>query len=174
MPFTVKDWRNSEEGPPQTPLSAEDLEDLEERVTDYADSVGAGGVELGYADITADATTTSGSFVDVSGLSVTVTKGSRPIVIKFSCGGVESTNNPGLGQIRIVEDGTSVGVLNWYLAAANTPNSSPMREVRRNPSAGSHTYKIQFTRTAFGAGTFKIKADSGAGFGPASIQVVEV
>ena len=43
MTFTVKDWSNATTyaggGDESTPLSAETLEDLEERVTDYADTV---------------------------------------------------------------------------------------------------------------------------------------
>lgn len=43
MPFTPKDWKDLPDE--TTPITAEALEDLEERVTDYADSV-AGGTEL--------------------------------------------------------------------------------------------------------------------------------
>lgn len=41
MPFTPKDWKNDPDT--STPISAEALEDLETRVTNYADSVGGGG-----------------------------------------------------------------------------------------------------------------------------------
>ena len=43
MPFTPKDWRNSPDA--STPLSADAMEDLEVRVTDYADSVVAAAAE---------------------------------------------------------------------------------------------------------------------------------
>lgn len=41
MPFTPKNWIDAPNT--STPISAAALEDLEERVTDYADSVGGGG-----------------------------------------------------------------------------------------------------------------------------------
>jgi hypothetical protein len=44
--------------------------------------------------------------------------------------------------------------------------------IRRAPSAGSHTYKIQL-KTSF-SGTATLQADSGTAYGPTSISVVEV
>lgn len=169
MAFSPKSWENSPGV--STPISAAALVDLEERVTDYSESVAAAGVELGYASITSDATRASTTFADVSGLSTTVTVGSRPIQIEFSCGNA-SNNGANAGvAVKILAGTSTIGGLQTFFTAANV--STPLnRRIRHAPAAGSYTYKVQLA-TVF-AGTATVKADSGTTYGPASISVVEV
>ncbi len=131
----------------------------------------AGGVELGYAEITADATNATTSFADVPGLSCTVTVGARPIRVIFSAGGVLNTADAGGVEIRLLEDGSLIGAAQQLLSGAN--RDVPFhRPIRRNPSAGQHVYKIQMK--AIITGTATIKADNAAQYGPAYLQVLEV
>lgn len=127
--------------------------------------------ELGYAEITADATTASTSYGDVSGLTTTVTVGTRPIIVIFDCSYVANTIALGGVAVRILEDGVAIGVVSQLI---NLPGALlPFhRELRRAPAAGSHTYKAQ-VKAAFG-GTVTIKADTGENAGPASLHVLQL
>jgi hypothetical protein len=169
MAFTPKTWEN--EPSTDTPISAAALIDAEDRVTDYADSVAAGGIELGYAAITSDATRASTSYADVSGLSVSVTVGTRPILVTFSCPDASNSTSVGGVAVAILEDGSIVGNVG-NLNDSATFHTPLFRAIRRAPSAGSHTYKAQL-KTAL-VGTATLKADSGGTFGPTSIQVIEI
>lgn len=133
------------------------------------------GVELGYAQITTSATsTTLNSNVaddtgDVSGLSVTVTVGTRPIVIRawasrFFCDTTTSA------AIAVLMEGDTTLSFARYDQHASASEGVPMViESRLAPSAGSHTYKV--TLTVLSAATATIAAAATA---PAFIQVVEV
>jgi hypothetical protein len=139
-----------------------------------ADSTATGGVawkavagaELGYAEITSNATTTSATAADVTGLSATVTVGTRPITIEFYAWCVYNT--AAASASVVITEGASV--LQQGLVAINVANSGVpvLMKVRVAPSAGSHTYKIQMYRG--GSGTATIAAASGS---PAFIRVVE-
>lgn len=129
------------------------------------------GVELGYASITTDATNNSTTPADVSGLTVTVTTATRPIVVVFDCNSVNNGNANGGVRIDILQDGVVIGRASSLVNSASA--SWPVhREIRRSPAAGSHTFKIQLATLA--AGTATIKADDGTAIGPAYITVREV
>lgn len=129
------------------------------------------GIELGHTEITTDATRAATSYADVAGLSVTVTVGARPIAIEFDCAAALNSSANGGIVVGVLEDGVMIGTVQTFFADANS--TAPLhRRLRRNPSAGAHTYKIQL-KTSF-AGTATLRADSGSAYGPTSLSVVEV
>lgn len=131
----------------------------------------AGNTELGYAAITSDFSGTATTLTDIAGLTVTVTVGSRPILVKFQADAAMTTA-VFTGGVYLVEDGTDIGVL----AVIAYGGLVPTHGVRRlAPSSGSHTYKLRYKSAT--AGTVTIKAGPGnaaAVNGPAFLQVVEV
>lgn len=131
----------------------------------------AGNTELGYAAITSDFSGTATALTDIAGLSVTVTVGSRPILVKFQADAA-TTTSAYTGGVYLNEDGTDLGVL----AVIAYGGLVPTHGVRRlAPSSGSHTYKLRYKSAT--AGTVTIKAGPGnaaAVNGPAFLQVVEV
>lgn len=129
----------------------------------------SGGAELGYAEITANATsvTTIPTYTDVAGLAITVTVGVRPIEIVFDCANVSNAST-GAGAIAIMEGSNILaGAFHNLGAGVGVPLR---RKIRLAPSAGSHTYKIGLGRFA-AAGTTSLFAQA---TNPASIQAVEL
>lgn len=103
----------------------------------------SGGVELGYAERTSNfATSTSAApYADVTGLSITITVASRPIMLKFWSGQGYHAVAGGAGQIRIQEGTTELALAAPSGSGAN--EAGPIVAMRRiAPSAGSHTYKV--------------------------------
>jgi hypothetical protein len=127
--------------------------------------------ELEHAEITSNFSTTSTTLVDVTGLTVTVDVGTRPVIIWFSCGYANTTAAVSGYEISILEDGVGIGNAK-AVGNAIAEGYAVTRMIRRAPAAGSHTYKIQARTVA--AGTLSIAADTGASYGPASISVWEV
>jgi hypothetical protein len=129
-----------------------------------------GGRELGYAEITTVFSGTSGSTTPqvVTGLSTSVTVASRPIYISFSCTALENSSTGG-GIVTIREDTVAIGTSVFTISVAGQKIPGGGRRIRRNPSAGSHTYDITFS-CATAAGIPKINASA---TDPASLQVVE-
>lgn len=122
--------------------------------------------ELGYAQITTTATQTGAGSGDVSGLSVTVTVGSRPIVVEFACDGLVNTNASGITTAQIKEDTT---VLAASTVSLTTIGMVVCRKVRLTPSAGAHTYKINLAQVVVGNSQITAGASD-----PAYIWVYEV
>lgn len=170
MAFSPKTWANSPET--TTPISAAALVDLEERVTDYSDAVGGGGIELGSASITSSVTSTSTTYADIAGLSVTVTVAARPIEITFSASAMDNNASAGGVSVAILEDGSIIGATGSFIASASAQVPGN-RILRRAPSAGSHTYKCQLKRV-FAFGTATLYADNYVALGPATLSVKEV
>ena len=167
MTFTPKDWRNSPDT--TTPVSAEALEDLEERLSDYTDSVGTGGVELGYAEITSDDTVTTSEH-DITGLAVTVTVATRPIVIYVSGPAIKNDTTGAAFGFQIKEGATLLGNSTYGTNASTINIPYPVsRRIRLAPSAGTHTYKVTLFAAFAGTTTLSASSDS-----TCSIQVVEV
>ena len=162
MAFSPKAWTNRM----LTKLNAAAMIDLEERLSDYTDSVAAGGVELGYAQITSAFTQTGAGASDVTGLSVTVTVGSRPIVVILAAESMSLSSASGLGGAIIQEGATVLAATSVGLTTIGFPVN---RRVRLTPSEGSHTYKIVLNQLVTGNTTLAASAT-----GPASIQVIEV
>lgn len=129
-------------------------------------SPGPLGVELGYAEITANHVQTGAGTSDVTGLSVTVNVGARPIKIEFGCTSLANSSGSGLSSISIMEGATVLTSATYGL----TTNTVPIyRAVRLAPSAGSHTYKIALGQIITGNSTLGAAANS-----PAYIHVTEV
>lgn len=130
------------------------------------------GPELGYAQITGTISTTSTTAVDATGLTTTVITGSRPIVIEAFSFWLTNSADQGVTIATIMEDGTQIqeGVTTASgIALASQGGETLLMSVRRNPSVGSHTYKMQYWTNA--AGTAGLWAASTA---PAFITVREV
>ena len=106
-----------------------------------------------HATITADITTTSTIFVDATGLSVTLTTAGRDVLIWFS--GCRSSSGNNEGMYTLANDGTNVGGT-FGLAYDGGVGPYQIGFVWRiaAPTAGSHTYKIQW-RTSAGTETLK-------------------
>lgn len=130
------------------------------------------GRELGYAEITSNPTaTTSTTLADIPGLSVSVEKGSRPIMVRFGAGYVNQLTASAGWEFAILEGSTPVAKIVRSVNAV-AEGQDIFREVRRSEDPGSYTYKIQWKTV--GAGTLSMGADTGSSYGPAYIQVVEV
>lgn len=164
MPFTPKTW---EDFPSlDTPLEASAIIDTEERLSDYTDSVAAGGVELGYAKITSTFTQTGVGSGDVTGLSISVTVGTRPIIVEFGCDGLVNSSASGIAQVNIQEGAT---ILSGATVSLTTVGQVICRRVRLTPSAGSHTYKIALGQVTAGNSQIVCSATD-----PAYIQAIEI
>lgn len=126
------------------------------------------GKELGYSEITSNATTTNIGFanrVDATGLIVTVTiaaaAAGQPIMVEFWGEVANTTVNNG-ASVYLVENVagnanntpvlTSGSMTSAGVAGAGIPDSV---RVRLAPSAGSHTYKVMISASVGGtAGVF--------------------
>ncbi|HET8627454.1 MAG TPA: hypothetical protein VFL91_08540 [Thermomicrobiales bacterium] len=124
---------------------------------------------LGYAQITAAQTTTSVStLVDITGLSVTVTIGSRPVRIIFYSPLVD---NGGTARIIVaLYDVTAAAQIQEGFITPSSGNGHALYvSSYQTPAAGSRTYKAQF-RVPDG-GTGRVFADAAD---PSYIYVEEV
>lgn len=130
------------------------------------------GRELGYAEITANPTAItavgSGSAVDLTGLSITITVASRPILVEvyFATG---SNNTASSGGGIAIQEGSTLLQQCDMLGDAASERSHFRPAVRLAPSAGSHTYKA--TGYAIVGGTFSPLAGAQR---PAFIRAVEL
>lgn len=133
--------------------------------------VSGSGRELGYAEITSSPTAItavgSGSAVDITGLSVTVTVATRPIFIEAYFA-TSSNNTASSGGGIAIQESTTILQQCDMLGDAAGERSHLHSAVRLAPSAGSHTYKI--TGYALVGGTFSPLAGAQR---PAFIRVVE-
>lgn len=127
---------------------------------------GSTGVELGYAEITADVTQTGSGNQDVAGLSVTVNVGARPIIVQIGAKALASSSASGISSLSIKEGTTTLATISAILSTFSLP---VFRSVRLAPSAGAHTYKVNLAQLVAGNGTI-----SAAATDPAFIQVIEV
>jgi hypothetical protein len=128
------------------------------------------GIELGYAEITSNFGPTAGganTIYAITGLSTTVTVGSRPVRIEaFLPDAIPSVANATV-TLLIYEDGSFVESNAVAGSATASKRTNPHTIVRRNPAAGSHTYDARIKSDI--AATITVEA--GVGF-PAWIQVV--
>lgn len=97
--------------------------------------------ELATVHNSANFTTASTTDVDVTGMSVTVTTGTRPLDIFVSL--LVQNNTAGVQtEVQLLEDGVVVGGM--INSAASASSWFPVTFItRRNPAAGSHVYKLQ-------------------------------
>lgn len=155
------------------PTSLATQAELDAHADDTA--IHSSGRELEYAEITSNHARVVGSGdgagngADITGLSVTVTVGTRPIEIEFWAGAVSHSAANASLAVRLFEGSTmlSLGSLDGSL---NTANKGVPCSVKRRlaPSAGSHTYKaVLWVNTV---GTATVTAGT---IVPAFIRVVE-
>lgn len=131
----------------------------------------SGNVELGYVE-KADAdfsTSTINTWVDVTGLSLTVTiDGSRPIIVEAGASTLQETATTGVATVALLQGATFIQKANVF-GATNMECPLHMRK-RLNLPAGTYTFKLQMNQTA-GAGTAKLFCGADH---PAWLQVVQV
>lgn len=133
----------------------------------------SGGAELasGYAEITSAfqvLPATANTIYDITGLSVTPTVGTRPVLIEaFIPQAWHAVANSDV-NLLIYEDGAAVqnAVANSVSAALKA--GFLRAAIRRNPAAGAHTYKASAKSTVAGNLTY----NAGAAF-PGFIRVTE-
>lgn len=164
MAFSIKNWLDDG----STPHDAAAMKDLEERLSDYTDSIG-GGVELGYAQITANATATTEA--DVAGLSTTVTVGARPIMVRAYAPQLQHSGSA-FAAMSIFVGGSRTGTrMNGGVTSLVTGG---LIEIRQNPAGGSYTYNVKLWGTngiGGNSGTATIVCQAS---NPAFIQVVQL
>lgn len=128
--------------------------------------------ELGYAAITSDLTTTSDSMTDATGLSVTVTVGSLPIIVEFMAAEIYNSADQKRTVVELYDSTGAAAVMRGYLVNGVTGGAGnpPHIMARLTPSSGSRTYKVRWQR-GDASGTSTIRA---ASTWPAFIRVYEV
>ncbi len=114
---------------------------------------------LGYAEITADVTTTTvGSDVDVAGMSIAVTvpTGGRRIKITvFAAGFYASATVGNVTVLNIKEGSTVLSFMRRDMEVANSPDVGIVL-YSAAVSSGAHTYKVAFSQNQ--AGILRVQA----------------
>lgn len=131
------------------------------------------GKELGYAEITANPTAVSGTtVVDITGLSITFTARSRPIVVVSYCmGALNNTATARTENLLITDDANNTKQSGKLYLNASALSASITPRYRYSPTPGnSYTFKIR-AGGSNAASNFTLQA--GATF-PMSIQAIEV
>lgn len=113
---------------------------------------------------------TTASLVDITSLTVTVDVGSRPVYVWYQLlvaigKGTAATGDRGVVAIALLEDGVEVDRI---ALASGVPASSNVimpahRVVRRTPTPGTHTYKLQGMLGATGTYSGSVLTDTGTG-----------
>lgn len=126
--------------------------------------------ELGYAQIISNISTSSTAYVD-TGLSVTVTVGTRPLIVEAWCLGMWHSSANFLHRLRLYDATAGVEIAYGDSRSIATSNSSSPRYVkaRVTPPPGTRTYKVQYATVD--AGTASMGATSTS---PAFLRVTEV
>lgn len=133
-----------------------------------AASIATNAIKIGYAEITSPFTTaTTGSYVDVTSLTVTVTvpSGGRDAYITLWTPAVKTTGTAANTlTVALREGSTIIGqtVINEPVSAYNAMCFWQGRVSA--PTAGSHTYKASVVQTG-GAGTMTVEAGNAASGG---------
>jgi hypothetical protein len=125
-------------------------------------------VELGTATSTTLSQALTTTPVDLTGLTKTVTVGSRPILVSAIVP-VSSVGAAGRTRILILEDGGTVQIGDSAALTASGQTGTLECSVRLAPAAGSHTYKLQGATVTAASGALT----SGATF-PAQIVITEL
>ena len=113
-------------------------------------------ITLGYAEITSQYSSSAYTGADVTGLTSTVTvpTGGRRIKITVQIPNAYGSGGADL-YLHIQEDGSDIGIFTYGLTAARNTHTLITSKI---PSAGSHTYKLQWT--ASGAVTYTIDSSA--------------
>lgn len=129
----------------------------------------AGGVEIDYAQITSTFSNTNTSMGNVTGLAAEGTT-SGIVDVWFR---TDAFTTPGTfgAKICLMEDGVDICTMAYSTSTAGLPVCT---FIRRNPTAGFHTWQIRAVTIT--AGTYSILAGLGSGGAnsPAAIQVLTV
>ena len=108
---------------------------------------------LARVRLTADQSTTSGTAADITGATATVTVlANRLIKITASIAAYQSGTNPTYVSFGVNKDGSNMDVFDYHWAQLDASHRVSIVAVDIAPSAGSHTYKITWRRSA-GTGT---------------------
>lgn len=133
------------------------------------------GRELGYAEITANFTkAVAGSGQeDVTGLSINVTVGARPVYLHFWCAQISADTNPTVAIVLITDSGNTTKASSNVTVANPTTLAAgqlPVQVWRRVPDApGSYTYKVRLNTNTGGAKPTIVAAATS----PAFLRAVE-
>ena len=114
--------------------------------------------ELGQASITSNFPGSSASPTDVTGLTVTVTVGSRPIYIMVF-GAFVGLNAAGNVEFFLLEGASGVQAAQYSATAALGGIAPLWMLTRRAPTPGSYTYKVQY-QIVGGTPTMTLNASS--------------
>lgn len=142
-----------------------DVKSLTTQVNNFAANNGRG--ELGYAQITTTPAAVGNAITDITGLSVTVTVGSRPIWIDFAAELQHTANGEAFIFLHLYEGSTGLQYALDSFAISGR-GSTLQKGIRLTPSAGTHTYKL---RTQAEANGVQVYAEPSH---PAYIRVVEM
>lgn len=128
-------------------------------------------ITLGYAERTSNFTnTTSGSSVDITSLTLTLTVpagGRRMKVTAYTSQCFSASSSVGnYVTLEIKEDGTTIGEATSKMNVSNADERGMTAMASKIPSAGSHTYKVTVKQT--GTGTMTV---GGSATSPAFILV---
>lgn len=137
-----KDWRNDGEPGEATPISAEAIEDLEDRAEAAIDAAAAGGIRKLYRPSTVDHVSSS-TWIDIPGMSGTITVGVRPILFRFWCSGA-TNNTAGNGvTVRVIDQDD----VQWANAAIFFPDAGAVTTMSifqpASPDPGDYTFRVQ-------------------------------
>lgn len=124
-----------------------------------AASLASNALTIGYAQSTSAFSTSSTSFVDVTGLTtgaITVPAGGRQIEVSIRATAINVSGAGSIWALGLAEDGTIIQ--QWYRNSATSAYNIPLDvSFSKTPTAGSHTYKARLATTAgtvqMGAGT---------------------
>jgi hypothetical protein len=152
------------------------VKDLADPYTIPAAAGGAGSTTigpigiLGYAEITANQTGITGTMVDITGLSVSVTIGSsRRLRVSVHVATTTSTVSSDRAQGFIREGSTQLGASTKRFSGTNGEAGFDFAWIGL-PSSGSHTYKASYGRIS-GTGTHEWNASATA---PSFILVEDI
>lgn len=127
---------------PLTPSAAPDA-DYEVANKKYVDdNGGGGGVLQALSDTCTSTTTSSGSFVDVSGLSVDITVTTGKVVVLFNTVWYADSTSI-VPNIRLMRDSAPLIAGTQTTSSANA-NRAFCHIYLDNPGSGTYTYKVQW------------------------------
>lgn len=134
----------------------------------------SGNVELGYVQKTDGAfSTASTAFVDVTGMTLTVTVGSRPIIVEAGGPFIRANAVGVIPSAKLLQSpSTGIQELQSYANLVNSSMPWHMR-ARLTLAAGSYTFKLQ-AGCALGNGTTNQCILHNAAGQPLWLQVIEV
>jgi len=106
-------------------------------------------------------TSTSSTFVDITGCTITMTTGAHRVLLGFS-GSIENSAVLDYVMLDFLVDGTQqfggASGRQWRAQAANAAEHGDMTFLTAALTAGSHTFKVQWKEVG-GTGTMLLRAD---------------